>query len=789
MDDLDQLEDLLELDFFTWGWAKAREDDRKSAFADTQAGTTLIEESMAAVTNVIRKEQDQLENGMTRDYGTALLSLEAPKLALLSMRAILNALVEVDEERSGVTVMRVAQRIGAWCWLESTRARQNGSNQRLLDALAKRNKNPYNAKRRAMKILAAFEAEDWEKSGLDVKLGGYLIEAVIIATGLFYRRIPKKPGRQMTLELSDRGIERFEVLVAKQSELIAPRWPPMVRPPTPWNAVEGGGYRHATGLRFVIDRKTPGLADRLDKADLGMAYAAVNAIQETAWRVNRRLWDEFLAAWDSKHPAKTLPSFEYRTLPAKLADDAPKEDQERRKRERIGVHRANREARAHRVEVQMKQVVVGKLRDCALYFPHRLDWRGRTYPIPQFLHPQGDEVSRGVLEFATAKPLGERGVWWLAVHLANCFGKDKLPFPERVAWVREHDAAILQSAERPFEGGMFWAEADKPWRFLAAAREWAGYRQEGPGFRSRVPIAMDGTCNGLQHLSALGRDAVGGRWTNLVPGERPEDIYREVAEQLKRLLEAHAANGWVMAELWLPFVDRKLVKQPTMTTPYGARLKAFQQQIRQRLYETEAGACFPDPWKAAEYLAPIVRDAIGLVVVQATKISRWLQKVAWRLAKKSNAGIAWTSPVGLPVEQRTLVTELSDRVETCAGVLGRRVPVDPLVVDASEQRKGIVPNLIHSLDAAHMMRTVNALHAKGLRDFAMVHDSYAVHACDVDTMNAVLRDEFVKLHEEFTLERWFVGVRAANPSVALPKAPRPGTLDLGAVRESAYFFA
>ncbi len=789
MDDLDRLEDELELDFFTWGWKKAREDDRKGGFADTMAGSEVIEETMAAVETLIREEQTQIEAGRTRDYGTALLSLDASKLALLTMRAILNALVEMDEDRSAVTVMKVVKLIGSWCWLESVHEQQTGKDKFLLEALTRRNKNPYNAKRRAQEKLEAFHLEDWGESGLTLKIGGFLLDAVIAATGFFYRSIPKKRGRQMTLELTELGTTRFEELLAKQAELIAPRWPPMVRPPTPWKGLEGGGYRHQTGLTFVIDPKERGDRAALEKADLQMAFDAVNALQATPWRINLPVWGHFGRGWDAKSPAKTLPAFEFRKLPPELPEDAPEEDRKRRKRERRDGFRANREVRAHLVEVQMKRVVIGKVLDRMIYFPHHLDWRGRAYPIPQFLHPQGDEVSRGVLEFATAKPLGERGAWWLAVHLANCFGKDKLPFKERVAWVHENDAAILDSANRTFDGGMLWAKADKPWRFLAAALEWAGYRREGPGYCSRLPIAMDGTCNGLQHLSAFGRDLVGGRWTNLVPGDRPEDIYQEVARCLIEILKTEAAKGWVMADLWLPLVDRKLVKQPTMTLPYGAGLKAFRRQIRQRLHEMSGESIFPDIDDAAEYLAPWVRKAIALVVIKASRISRWLQRTVRWLARYANAGVSWTSPVGIPVEQRSLKTELTDRVETLSGVLGRQVPVEPHVVDEGAQRRGIVPNLIHSLDAAHMMRTVNALHARGLRDFAMVHDGYAVHACDVDTMNTVLREEFVKVHEEFTLAKWWAAVRKANPDAKLKKPPRMGKLDLGEVRKAEYFFA
>ena len=39
---------------------------------------------------------------------------------------------------------------------------------------------------------------------------------------------------------------------------------------------------------------------------------------------------------------------------------------------------------------------------------------------------------------------------------------------------------------------------------------------------------MDGSCNGLQHYSALGRDFNGGYEVNLVNREKPGDVYTKV---------------------------------------------------------------------------------------------------------------------------------------------------------------------------------------------------------------------------------------------------------------------
>jgi DNA-directed RNA polymerase len=74
----------------------------------------------------------------------------------------------------------------------------------------------------------------------------------------------------------------------------------------------------------------------------------------------------------------------------------------------------------------------------------------------------------------------------------------------------------------------------------------------------------------------------------------------------------------------------------------------------------------------------------------------------------------------------------------------------------------------------------------------MVHDSYAVHASNVDLMNRVLREQFVRLHTEFTLAKFLDQIKAGAPEVRFTKKSAPpelGMLDLAAVRDSVYLFA
>jgi DNA-directed RNA polymerase len=71
----------------------------------------------------------------------------------------------------------------------------------------------------------------------------------------------------------------------------------------------------------------------------------------------------------------------------------------------------------------------------------------------------------------------------------------------------------------------------------------------------------------------------------------------------------------------------------------------------------------------------------------------------------------------------------------------------------------------------------------------MVHDSFGVHAADIDLLNRVLREEFVRIYSEPVLVNFLREQLLANPDMFLPALPPPGNLDIRQVIESPYFFA
>ena len=187
-----------------------------------------------------------------------------------------------------------------------------------------------------------------------------------------------------------------------------------------------------------------------------------------------------------------------------------------------------------------------------IYFPYNVDFRGRAYPVPPHLSNIGSDLCRGMLTFSEAKPLGKRGLYWLKVHLANLAGNDKISFDERAAFSDENMDNIIACVEDPFGINRWWMTLDDPFQAMATCHEIVAAIKSGSPetYECSLPVHMDGSCNGLQHYAALGRDRVGGKAVNLCPSDKPEDVYsgvmdeviRRVAEEAERLLDFDGSN-------------------------------------------------------------------------------------------------------------------------------------------------------------------------------------------------------------------------------------------------------
>ena len=89
----------------------------------------------------------------------------------------------------------------------------------------------------------------------------------------------------------------------------------------------------------------------------------------------------------------------------------------------LGKYRAIKLALSIGVEYKDEEVI---------YFPHSFDFRGRVYPLPIGLSPQGSDAVKSLLLYKNVKKLDEDGLKWSWAYLASLYGEDKLDFEDRI---------------------------------------------------------------------------------------------------------------------------------------------------------------------------------------------------------------------------------------------------------------------------------------------------------------------------------------------------------------------
>lgn len=230
-----------------------------------------------------------------------------------------------------------------------------------------------------------------------------------------------------------------------------------------------------------------------------------------------------------------------------------------------------------------------------IYFPHQLDFRGRAYPVPQGLNHQQNDVSRALLEFAAAREVGERGRWWIKVHLANRCGQDKLPFGERVAWVEENVERFRRWVDDPLGNKADWGTMDDPFQAVAAAV--ALFDDEAA---AHLPVQVDATCSAYQHIGALTKCRETGAFVNLVPLGVPGDFYGEVRKKLLARKDVQVFSvdcdgltgcadlvefGVDLPPVSIECFERKRLKNIVMTAAYGVERWRAKQVLREEIGE------------------------------------------------------------------------------------------------------------------------------------------------------------------------------------------------------------
>jgi DNA-directed RNA polymerase len=818
------LEELWEEHMVVLGRDQRLAADRKAAergsAGSTKSGRYVISGMVDPLASMIREEIDRLSEGRVKRKPpelASLLLLPPRDSAAIALRCVVDFIAQYGEEAA--SVQRVGQRIGKLICAETIARILRKEERPLFEArvkqIAERTSNTSERVRQILKAArqvaeAAERGEDAQPLTMEEIMTG--TEMLRLGSSLVMAMVSLGFIEEQSFKLSKTHTKRYIAFTQETAEalqkaglaasLLRPTFLPTIIPPKPWTSMSDGGYwRKGRMSRLMVKRSASNGVKTADAEHMPRMFEALNFLQNTPWRINKKVLAvvEYMRKMNIAEAG--LPPSQFIPLPPVPHDIDTNEDARKVWRTAARkVREANRRIQSTSLACDKVVLVAQDMADYpSIWFPKVIDFRGRVYDLPLFLKPQGDDLSKGILEFGNGKALGEGGGYWLAIHGANTYGVDKVPLDDRVEWVLQNEEAILRVAEDPI-GERFWTQADKPFQFLAFCYEWAAAREAGDGFVSHLPIAMDGSCNGLQHLSAMLRDPIGGAAVNLLPSERPSDIYSVVLKVAVADLEGKAKGGDTVAAQWLPVMARGVVKRPVMTLPYGATRQGFADQIVEdtiRPIEKAGASPFGTGGPmAAQYLSHIVWASTGQVVVAARVAMDWLQSVA-KVAAEANVPLQWTTPTGFKVRQ-DYRDDKTREVELLT--FGQRIRV--MVADGVEDRiskrrmaMAIAPNFVHSMDAGHMLRTVEFLTDRGRQDMhlSMVHDSYATHASDTEALAFALRQAFVEMYQE---RCWLTSFRdeiisqlPETYAEKVPEVPAQGDLDITDVLNSLYFFA
>ena len=626
-------------------------------------------------------------------------------------------------------------------------------------------------------------------------------------------------------------VEQYKTVM----EAMKPMYSPCVVPPVPWTSQWSGGYHidEISDTLPLVKCKRSQL-ERLTPEQMPAVYEAVNYLQEVPWAINEDILGFIKTMMDSEksYCIPKLQPYEAPVCPVperlaflhgyemkKFMSESEWKEFCDWKREVTNLIQKDKKRKSDFVKMNRLINSADSLASFkAIYFVYSLCFRGRMYVRSSMVSPQGDDMQKALLHFSEYEKIGPEGRFWMAVEGAGRYGYDKeCTFWDMAEFTEKMSDQIRDIAADPllYTG---WTYADKPLHYLAFCFEWArfmDYLDEGGdewSYETNLICWMDGSCSGIQHYSAMLRDPIGGAAVNLIPDDMPHDIYKDVAEVVKKemvrirgltskefKMVRDVATAWLLLD-----INRTLTKKPVMTVPYGstrskclAEVEAFLNGLQER-EDTNAKTEGREPRdilpfarvgrsNAEQFCASVMWDSIGQVVVAARAGMKFIQSVATFMAK-AGKHFEFITPTGFVFEQREMDSK-SRRVKTqLFGETFMSLREETDKFNMYKMKSASAPHFVHSLDASHLVFVVNACKKARFTSLGVVHDSFGAHPNKINELRDIIRNEFVDmyLNNDVLQQLKDQNERIAWQEIPI-EVPEKMGLDLEVVRKSEYF--
>lgn len=576
-----------------------------------------------------------------------------------------------------------------------------------------------------------------------------------------------------------------------------------------------GGYRD---YQYELVRAKP------RKVDYSLyskqIFDAVNYIQSTPWIVNTAVLrqvksdlkvpkklDFIKTLYPDPNPSKW--SYDIEENKDKLSEYQIDELKLERKRfhELVSLHNADKadfeSAIGKYRAIKLAIRIADEYQHETLFFPHSYDFRGRIYPLPIGLSPQGSDAVKALLLYKNTETLTDVGIAWNWAYLASLYGEDKLHFEERIEKGKE-----LINAD--------YKDADEPYQFLSHQLELIKWVSD-PSYIPNTRIHLDACNSGSQFTSAITGDKAGCLATNVIPTfdenqiQNRQDAYQLVSDKALELILSRIRNESDAEELEaLEFLKdllvkdgRKICKVPVMVSNYGGTAGGRADILWDMFRELGVERKWITKRMAVKF-AGIIGDSITGVLNGGKAFEGYIHQMNNVIAR-GNKAVQWMTDDGFHVVH-IKNKELKARQVSCTLPGARKQTTITKKsysdkVSSTKMKSAISPNYIHSLDAELLRRVALKMKKKGIEDSDWIHDSFGCHPNHVDLMLELTKDEFRKLTRRQPLKSLDNQLRAQAPdtkqatkalnSISIPSLrgfnAQEGGLDI--VMESDWFFS
>jgi DNA-dependent RNA polymerase len=415
------------------------------------------------------------------------------------------------------------------------------------------------------------------------------------------------------------------------------------------------------------------------------------------------------------------------------------------------------------------------------YLPVRLDYRGRMNCISEYLNYQSTELAKALLLFSKPEKISKsdtRSINYFKAYGANCFGNrlDKKSWNDRIKWVDDNVKGIIN-----FQNGDLISKAENKLIFIAFCIEYnrwiqVKFNNDITYFETHLPIQLDATCNGYQHLSLLSLDYKLAKELNLAKStwdDAPKDFYGFISAKLTDLVQYKIRNNEEKEKkesfirLSKISLVRKIVKKAIMTIPYNVTVPKMIDYIQESfelceelnkditVYEELWYQLPGDPkviikQKDFTVIAMGIKEILNNDIFKLNKLLKYLKDIA-KICTTLAIPIPWSLPSGIIVKQSYLATKdvrLKPFTFSKNSFL-LKIP-DKSKYNVQRQIRAFMPNLVHSLDATSLAMLVDLYFnsINGIKNLYSIHDCFAVTANNVDNLMQYLKLVYINIYSD-----------------------------------------